>query len=175
MGFLDKLLKAAKPKEEVKKDVAIQPKPKVPKEPTERAVMKFNVVGIGYDNKDGSSRWKIIDKFAKDKFTGKPYAGATKDAMESGEYFYQYTKFFGYGGIEFIQEPDNEYSDKAIMVVLTGYGQIGYVPEDDIDRFNKAMDKGNYKIGWRIGGGRIKDDEGVREEDYNVTIRLFKK
>lgn len=179
MGLLDKLLKVVQPKKETRPKQEVKPKqaptPKERKKPTQTASMKFYVAGINYDNDDGSNRWKIVDKFAKDHFSGKQYYGATKEDLEIGEGFYQYTRLSGNGGIEFVPEPDNKFSEKAIKVILTGYGQIGYIPQDEIERFNRIMSKGEYEINWRVSGGRIKYEDGIEEEPYGITIRLYKK
>ncbi|HCX64420.1 MAG TPA: hypothetical protein DHN33_04325 [Eubacteriaceae bacterium] len=118
--------------------------------------------------------FNTLDKFAKDHFKGKEYAGATKDKLEEGEEFSQFGKIEGTGKVNFVPEPDNKYSERAMKVVLEDYGQVGYVPEKAIDRFNNFISKNEYDIKWILNGGRIKTEAGIEKDQYDMTIRIFK-
>lgn len=132
------------------------------------AALRFTVAGTNLLNDDGKKRFDILDTFAKNHFGGQPFAGASKSKLEDGETFSQYGKLTGIGEVDF--EPE---SKKAIKVILQGYGQIGYVPEDYIDRLNQAMQNSAYILGWTLSGGREKVDGEIVENDYEMIIRIL--
>lgn len=135
-----------------------------------KKIFSFNVVGIYYDNPDGTSRKKILNKLVKDtrKTSCKAdfYCGySNKDIVEgysSSDKIYELEDIC----ISDIELEPFEYEGNPAFYVITEFGCVGCMPADDVQNFLKYSSVGEIKnITAYITGGKYKFVDLVEDDD----------
>lgn len=129
--------------------------PKTPKNEKEKS---FKVAGISFRTKD---LMKLAVK-------NEDYSLSKKEIIDeelTDQNIYQYE--FPVSKVELVPEPDNEYDQNAVKVVVDGV-HIGYIKKGNCSQVKNLMagDKIDH-IGIWIGGGKYKnvmDDSGYDEK-----------
>lgn len=155
-----------------------------------KKIFSFNVVGIPYDNPDGTSRRKILNQLIKDTRRTSDetdfYRGySNKDIID--DYSSPSDKVYE---LEDISIPDIElepfeYEGSPAFYVNTEFGCVGCMPANDVENFLKFSNVGEIQdIYAYITGGKYKfvdleeDDNSYEmkeviatgEDDYGVEV-----
>lgn len=139
---------------------------------------KFNVAGTSFRTDD------VVEmiKFIYQSGSALPYGGHSardlREILEDGEPYYKY-RWYETDDISFVPEPDNEYDPDAILVVVGGHIEIGYVPKDYLTLIRNALDREDVKIDVTasIMGGPYKKldfikDKVVTEQNPHLGVQL---
>lgn len=155
-----------------------------------KKIFSFNVVGIYYDNPDGTSRRKILNQLVKDTRRNSCntdfYRGySNKDIIDNyssiSDKIYELEDI----SISDIELEPFEYKGSPAFYVNTEFGCIGCMPADDVQNFLKYSNAGKIQnIHAYITGGKYKfvdleeDDNSYEmkevvatgEDDYGVEV-----
>ena len=155
-----------------------------------KKIFSFNVVGIPYDNPDGTSRRKILNQLIKDTRRTSDetdfYRGySNKDIID--DYSSPSDKIYELEDISItdIELEPFEYEGSPAFYVNTEFGCVGCMPANDVENFLKYSNAGEIQdIYAYITGGKYKfvdleeDDNSYEmkeviatgEDDYGVEV-----
>ena len=155
-----------------------------------KKIFSFNVVGIYYDNPDGTSRRKILNQLVKDtrrtSYRTDFYRGySNKDIID--DYSSPSDKIYELEDISIsdIELEPFEYEGSPAFYVNTEFGCVGCMPANDVENFLKYSNAGEIQnIYAYITGGKYKfvdleeDDNSYEmkevvatsEDDYGVKV-----
>lgn len=142
----------------------------------------FNVAGITKKNDKGQDIQRLIRQYVRNELelTGDAYYGMTnKEIYESGEDRVFEADISGSYEITFEPEPDNPYDPKAIKVIHSEIGHIGYVPREFTDQVHSVLKNKEYRIEWKLTGGKYKyvdyEEDRVKTGtlNYGITIDVY--
>lgn len=155
-----------------------------------KKIFSFNVVGIYYDNPDGTSRRKILNQLVKDtrrnSYEYEFYCGySNKEIID--DYSSPSDKIYELEDISIsdIELEPFEYEGSPAFYVNTEFGCVGCMPADDVQNFLKYSNVGEIQnIKAYITGGKYKfvdleeDDNSYEmkevvatdEDDYGVQV-----
>lgn len=155
-----------------------------------KKIFSFNVVGIYYDNPDGTSRRKILNQLVKDtrrnSYEYEFYRGySNKEIID--DYSSPSDKIYELEDISIsdIELEPFEYEGSPAFYVNTEFGCVGCMPANDVENFLKYSNAGEIQdIYAYITGGKYKfvdleeDDNSYEmkeviatgEDDYGVKV-----
>lgn len=141
--------------------------------------MKFNVVGVTYDNKDGTNRQTVIKEMVKD---AKQYCergdlyGGMKDSeiTEEDGNVYEHPDV-GAGHVWF---QESTFDGEPAVEVWSDFGQIGYVPKADLGQFLPLFHEAKkVSVYGQFVGGKYKYydavDDRVRTGTKTYGVSLY--
>lgn len=139
---------------------------------------KFNVAGTSFRT---DAVVEMI-KFIYQSGSAEPYGGYSgrelKEILEDGEPFYKYQHYYT-SDVSFVPEPDNKYDPNAVLVVVGGKIEVGYVPKEYLEIVRNVLDCEGLKIDVlaSIIGGPYKrldfiEDKVISEKNPNLGVQL---
>lgn len=76
----------------------------------------------------------------------------------------------------FIAEPTNKYNPKAIKIISEQYGTVGYICDDDLDRFHalqKKYPRGSFSLVVSGGNKMVLMDGELYLDKNNPYVRVY--
>jgi len=109
---------------------------------------KSKIVGVSFDNDDGTSRQELIED-------------ELDDLVQEGETVY----------LKLLREPHNQYDDKAVAVFSPSGGQLGYLSNQVVESVAPLMDEGIRVCASVV---QITGGEGIDiNQNQGVNIRIW--
>lgn len=141
-----------------------------------KKIFSFNVVGIYYDNPDGTSRRKILNQLVKDtrrtSYKTDFYRGySNKDIID--DYSSPSDKIYELEDISIsdIELEPFEYEGSPAFYVNTEFGCVGCMPANDVENFLKYSNAGEIQdIYAYITGGKYKFVD-LEEDDNSYEMK----
>lgn len=90
-------------------------------------------------NKKHKKEWHIFKCEVKGHFLHERQRVLSRAYRDSYDPEIEHDETSLYDIVELIPEPENEYDENAIKVELRSYGQIGYIPKDQVQELKETI------------------------------------